>query len=145
MVLACLVGAKTLVLEASANDDGLFQREIVDYDVPGAWRALPRESRLVNDPRNCLKPFGDGETLPRRHDVVRHWRNTKKFVLADPLENAPTLPCDLVHIPAERDMCLSKMNGTRGCFLACSGQMSEAHSSIFVDQVYEWAGADAVL
>ena len=83
MVLSCAIGSKTLILDASPNDNGLFHEELIDYDVPGAWATID-DGRSLNPLSECLAPFDDGRAAPSRQDVLEHWRATHKFGRVDP-------------------------------------------------------------
>ena len=47
MVLSCAIGSKTLILDASPNDNGLFHEELIDRHVPGAWATID-DGRSLN-------------------------------------------------------------------------------------------------
>ena len=78
MVLSCAIGSKTLILDASPNDNGLFHEELIDYDVPGSWKTID-DGTSPNPLSECLTPFDDGRAAPSRQDVLEHWRATHKF------------------------------------------------------------------
>lgn len=121
MVLSCAIGAKTLVLDASPNDNGLFHEELIDYDVPGAWPTL-EDGTSLNPLAECLAPFDDGRAAPARADVLEHWRATRKFGRVDPVAGTAA-PCDLVGSDGTE---LGDHNG--GGYLACKNSLSESHA-----------------
>ena len=93
VVLSCCIGAKTLILDQSPNDNGLFHEELVDYDVPGSWATI--EDDALNPIDVCLAPFRDGTETPTKGQVLTHWKSTKKWALVDPL-TGDAAPCRLV-------------------------------------------------
>lgn len=137
MVLSCALGVHTLIFDASANDNGLFHEELVDYDVPGAWPAL-REKNKVHALQTCLPPFGGGRDLPDRRAVLEYWRSTGKVALVDPFTGR-SKPCELVghaaiaSTPLSEREALSRCSRRRGCYLACAGALSEAYTSVTID------------
>ena len=121
MVLSCAIGSKTLILDASPNDNGLFHEELIDYDVPGAWATID-DGRSLNPMKECLTPFDDGRAAPSRQDVLEHWRATQKFGRVDPF-SGKAAPCELV---GSDGTALGEHNG--GGYLACANSMSESHA-----------------
>ena len=121
MVLSCAIGSKTLILDASPNDNGLFHEELIDYDVPGSWKTID-DGRSLNPLSECLAPFDDGTKAPSRQSVLEHWRSTDKFGLVDPL-SGKAAPCELV---GSDGTALGEHNG--GGYLACANSMSESHA-----------------
>ena len=106
--LACVLGYKTVVLTASANDNGLLHSELVDYELPDplGWKEV--NSTAVNDVQQCLmRPFdfvkadrrkGAASIALRRQEMYDYWRATAKFVLpTDPMgpTSQPVAPCQL--------------------------------------------------
>ena len=83
---------KTLILDAQPNDNGLFHEVLMDYDVPGAWDTI--EGDTLNPIDTCMQPFDDGRSAPHRTDVIRYWRESRKFGVVDPLTGT-TSECDL--------------------------------------------------
>ena len=102
--LACILGHHTIVLAASANDNGLLHQELVDFELPPplGWPAATGMS--TNDVGDCLaqRSFaftqddakrGTSAQSLRRVQMVEHWRATGKFRV--PTSLPPPLGDDL--------------------------------------------------
>ena len=153
--LACALGHKTVVLAASANDNGLLHQEFVDFDVPEplGWAAIPDEGAAsgTNDMQRCLRPFQWAErdreaglrAEARRHEQLRaSLRSSAKFMLG------PSEPCALrfgpnrstldavgrfkaCRVPRPR----SPTSDAKACYAWCEGGMSQAYSAASLLQV----------
>mmetsp|Transcript_5421 Transcript_5421/g.16708 ORF Transcript_5421/g.16708 Transcript_5421/m.16708 type:complete len:182 (-) Transcript_5421:273-818(-) len=136
MVLSCFIGAKTLILDTSANDNGLFHEELADYDAPGSWPTIDGGLGL-NAARVCLKPFGDGAAPPDVEELLSYYAETRKFGLVDPVANGFAAPCALRTFRREATV-RGKRDMSR--HVACGGHMSEAHAEITTSHVFPWPG-----
>lgn len=95
--LACILGHKTIVLAASANDNGLLHQELVDFELPPPLGWPSALGSATNDVRQCLtqKAFGFVEEdrlkgtkarASRRRQMLDFWRASGKFALpTDPM------------------------------------------------------------
>jgi hypothetical protein len=106
--LACMLGHKTVVLSASANDNGLLHQELVDFELPGSLGWPVVTGSATNDASWCLRhPFaflkedakrGPQAQLLRRVQLLSFWRESGKFRLpTDPTggPSQPTYPCEI--------------------------------------------------
>ena len=143
MVLSCALGVKTLILDAQPNDNGLFHEILMDYDVPGAWPTL--EDNTLNPLDTCMQPFDDGRSAPHRTDVIRYWRESRKFGLVDPLTGT-TSECDLTgdatKMIAARFEAETGRPKPRG-YVACRGALSEAFMDGALATHLPWSGLQA--
>ena len=155
--LACLLGVRSIVLAAQPNDNGLPHTELVDYDWPLGWPALPRNGSALNAPASCLPPYGAHRALAEPGAIAAHWRRTRKLALRAPAlgvaderlrglggsDAAPSLPCDFSFGEpiadytslAWRARCqlpspAAPSWARSDCYLACRGAMSEAFSRV---------------
>ena len=144
MVLSCALGVKTLILDAQPNDNGLFHEVLMDYDVPGAWDTI--EGDILNPIDTCMQPFDDGRSAPHRTDVIRYWRESRKFGLVDPLTGT-TSDCDLTgdatKMIAARFEAETGRPKPRG-YVACRGALSEAFMDGALATHLPWSGLQAV-
>lgn len=141
MMLSCFVGVKTVIMDRSSNDNGLFSREIVDYDYPGSWKANS------NNADRCLPPVSRQHKLPTSRELYEYWKRTDKFVMLDPYDENRSLPCELggVHLADHLDeresmsVCratklarksVKNIADRRACFLWCRGAASQIHANI---------------
>uniref|UniRef100_A0A7S3NR66 Uncharacterized protein n=1 Tax=Aureoumbra lagunensis TaxID=44058 RepID=A0A7S3NR66_9STRA len=148
MVLSCLLGIRTLLFEASSNDNGLYHHELVDFDFPGIWPSSAQDHDFLNPLTQCLPPIPDHENSDQIvAELEYYWRQTDKFVLRDPLTNHDHWqPCDLINTTwvESPSRCRStkirhmERMGHRprseeiqhNCYLSCRGAMSQSHSLI---------------
>ena len=126
--LACILGHRTIVLLASANDNGLLHQELVDFELPSPHGWQSPQSGVTNDVRYCLtlqsfafvaedQRSGAEAKVQRRRQMLEFWRMSGKFAVpTDPTTlitraSAPVVPCQI-----------SFGNGTAsGTLLACTG------------------------
>ena len=83
--LACVLGHQSVVLAASANDNGLLHQEVVDFELPaGLGWAARADGVGTNDVRHCVDdPFGwakddedagDAAVRRRRRQILAYYR-----------------------------------------------------------------------
>lgn len=100
-LLACLLGHHTIVLAASANDNGLLHQEVVDFELPPpyGWPSLATATSAPNALHKCRRQFdlfqadkaqGAQAKQARRRELHSFWLNATrhgpKFVLPRRLE-----------------------------------------------------------
>jgi hypothetical protein len=163
--LACMLGHKTVVLTAAANDNGLLHQELVDFEVPEplGWPS-PIGGRPTNDAHWCLaQPFafvqsdaerGAQAQRLRRLQMQSFWRQIGKFRLPTDLEGAPgrpSLPCDIsfgsVHDPdnsagaGELGACrgpkvrVPRPSAAKSCWAWCNGTAASMLSELSLGHV----------
>ena len=115
----------------------------MDYDVPGAWPTL--EDNTLNPLDTCMQPFDDGRSAPHRTDVIRYWRESRKFGVVDPLTGT-TSECDLTgdatKMIAARFEAETGRPKPRG-YVACRGALSEAFMDGALATHLPWSGLQA--
>ncbi len=115
----------------------------MDYDVPGAWDTI--EDQTLNPIDTCMQPFDDGRSAPHRTDVIRYWRESRKFGLVDPLTGT-TSECDLTgdatKMIAARFEAETGRPKPRG-YVACRGALSEAFMDGALATHLPWSGLQA--
>lgn len=145
--LACILGHRTIVLAASANDNGLLHQELVDYDLPEPLAWPTATNATTNDVRKCvLQPFafikadgrrGNVAAMLRRRQMFDFWESTGKFVLpTDPSGDADhqVVPCGLgfgrTGGPGAVRSCVgpktrvSRPSADKACWAWCNGTAS---------------------
>ena len=86
--LACVLGHQSVVLAASANDNGLLHQEVVDFELPeGLGWAARADGVGTNDVRHCVDdPFGwakddedagDAAVRRRRRQILAYYREAR--------------------------------------------------------------------
>lgn len=166
--LACILGHQTVILAASANDNGLLHQELVDFELPEplGWPA-PADKLQTNDVQWCFtQPFGfvkadaqrgvRAQSL-RRLQMLQYWRQTGKFRLPTQLNGTasqPTVPCDIAFgREGLNDGGAGELNACRGpkirvprpvggktCYAWCNGTMSHILSQVSLAHVRYHAG-----
>ncbi len=163
--LACMLGHKTVVLAASANDNGLLHQELVDYELPEplGWRAVA--GRETNDAAWCLaEPFrfvqddarrGARAQEERRRQMHEFWRATGKFALpTDPTDESSRSmrACGLGFGsggPGELAACrgpkvrVPRPTSSKACWAWCNGTLSQELASVSLGHVRLAAESDA--
>ena len=144
--LSCALGVKTLILDAQPNDNGLFHEVLMDYDVPGAWDTI--EGSSLNAEPYCDDVYAAlrrRSKRPARTDVIRYWRESRKFGVVDPLTGT-TSECDLTgdatKMIAARFEAETGRPKPRG-YVACRGALSEAFMDGALATHLPWSGLQA--
>lgn len=86
--LSCALGVRSLVLAAQPNDNGLAHTELVDFNWPATWPALPQNGSRTNERRSCLPPYGRHRTLPTPDELATHWATTGRIGLRSPISDS---------------------------------------------------------
>eukprot|EP00322_Chrysochromulina_rotalis_P019187 CAMPEP_0115833292 /NCGR_PEP_ID=MMETSP0287-20121206/3098_1 /TAXON_ID=412157 /ORGANISM="Chrysochromulina rotalis, Strain UIO044" /LENGTH=404 /DNA_ID=CAMNT_0003286703 /DNA_START=198 /DNA_END=1411 /DNA_ORIENTATION=- len=146
--LACILGHKTVVLAASANDNGLLHQELVDFEVPSpmGWPAVA--DGKLNSIEICIvqQPFailsddarrGSKALASRRRQMLDFWMASKKFLLpTDPTYQGPQhfASCSLGFGrkggPGSPAACIgpkvrTQPTATKACWAHCNGTLSQ--------------------
>jgi hypothetical protein len=103
--LACLLGVKSVVFAAAANDNGLLHQEVVDFDAPldSTWRRIQRSGlgAATNDFKNCVPTFAHHRPYPTASELYAYWMRVGKLQLRDPLaDNANSKTVDVTSLQA---------------------------------------------
>ena len=150
--LACLLGRRAVVLARSANDNGYFHQELVDFDVPASLGGWPDAPAGGLNGLECLAPFFPDGADDRDARLAAHWAATRKFATCDPTDPAPCArdpgPCRLGPDAATaRDRCRTFADdpptADRACYVACAGALAEAHANVSITQVLAGGAAGA--
>ena len=106
--------------------------------------ALATASQPQNATRQ-LDDFDDGRSAPHRTDVIRYWRESRKFGVVDPLTGT-TSECDLTgdatKMIAARFEAETGRPKPRG-YVACRGALSEAFMDGALATHLPWSGLQA--
>ena len=93
----------------------------------------------------AMAPFDDGRSAPHRTDVIRYWRESRKFGVVDPLTGT-TSECDLTgdatKMIAARFEAETGRPKPRG-YVACRGALSEAFMDGALATHLPWSGLQA--
>ena len=163
--LACVLGHQSVVLAASANDNGLLHQEVVDFELPeGLGWAARADGVGTNDVRHCVDdPFGwakddedagDAAVRRRRRQILAYYREARKFVLPAPRDPdgaaaaADGAPCELAFGPPGADpagaprACVVRgddeeapPSADKACYASCAGSLSATHAAAALSHV----------
>ena len=149
--LACILGHRTIVLTASANDNGLLHQELVDFELPPpmGWPIVRADA--TNNVKRCIsndafaflaedRRGGAQAKASRRSQMLDFWRSTGKFALpVDPTEGPRQrqgAPCMLAFGRSDggaglNSACVGPKQRTpptaaKACWAHCNGTMSQA-------------------